>query len=65
MRLLVGLIGIFVLVESSSLWAACKWDQVMSGFRPDPYNSVVVPPSITMMPHSNRRCTGQLFWGRG
>lgn len=43
MRLLVGLIGIFVLVESSSLWAACKWDQVMSGFRPDPYNSVVVP----------------------
>ncbi|QKL09604.1 fimbrial protein [Pseudomonas putida] len=48
MRLLVGLIGIFVLVESSSLWAACKWDQVMSGFRPDPYNSVVVPPSITM-----------------
>ncbi len=50
MRLLVGLIGIFLLVESSSLWAACKWDQVMVGFRPDPYYSVVVPPSITMNP---------------
>lgn len=50
MRVLIGLIGFLGLIGSGSLWAACKWDPGMSGRRPEPYYSVVAPPSITMSP---------------